>query len=112
MSFQETTTNKDAVSEIVGDILKDEDHPNTEILIYFEDGEWCITKDRRFYSHGLKMEDKVAHLEGIIEACKQELSKFTKPIDIHDMREIVNGVMYDLKVGMQKYKSNEIEWSK
>ncbi|PZT57402.1 hypothetical protein [Paenibacillus silvae] len=111
MSYQETTTNKEAVSEIVRDILKDEDHPNTELLIYFEDGEWSITKDKRFYSYGLKVEDKVKHLEGIIESCIKELQQFTRPIDSDDMGEIVNGVMYDLKIGMQKYQDREIEWS-
>lgn len=111
MSYQETTTNRETVSEIVRDILKDEDHPNTELLIYFEDGEWCITKDRRFYSYGLKVEDKVKHLEGVIESCMKELQHFTRPIDSDDMREIINGVMYDLKIGMQKYKNNEIDWS-
>ncbi|WP_339193887.1 hypothetical protein MKY95_19110 [Paenibacillus sp. FSL P4-0176] len=111
MSYQESTTQKDEVGQVVHSILKDEDHPNTEILIYFEDGEWCITKDKRFYSYGLKIEDKVKHLEGIIESCKNELQKFTKPIDIDDMREIANGVMYDLQTGIKKYKNNEIDWS-
>ncbi|MGV2887177.1 hypothetical protein [Paenibacillus taichungensis] len=112
MSYQESTAHKDEVGQVVHSILRDENHPNTEILIYFEDGEWCITKDRRFFSYGLKVEDKLSHLESIIESCKKELHKFTKPIDLDDMREIVQGVMYDLNIGMQRYENNEIEWSK
>ncbi|MGR6760329.1 hypothetical protein ACU1JV_00600 [Paenibacillus sp. T2-29] len=110
MSYQACTTNKEEVSDIVKFILHNEDHANTEILIYFDedDSEWTITKDKRFFSHGLKVEDKVAHLEKLIESCRQELFKFTKPIDVDDMREIINGVMHDLKDGMLKYSNNEI----
>ncbi|WP_311078158.1 hypothetical protein [Paenibacillus polymyxa] len=114
MSYQVCTTIKEEVSDIVRNILQNENHPNTEFLIYFDedDKEWTITKDRRFFSHGLKVEDKVVHLERLIESCRQELLKFTKPIDIDDMREIVNGVMYDLKDGMFKYSNSEFELSK
>jgi len=111
MSYQECTSNKEAVSEIIRNILKDEDHPNTELLIYFEDNEWCITKDKRFYSYGLKVEDKLVHLENLIRICEGQLKRIEDMTNIQNIKGILKDVAYGLNEGMVNYKNNKIEWS-
>ncbi|MGV6935907.1 hypothetical protein ACWA2B_10370 [Paenibacillus sp. CMM36] len=113
MSYQRCTSDKEEVSNIVKDILQDGDHLNTEILIYFDedDKEWTIIKDKRFFSYGLKFEDKLAHLENLIEMCSLELKDAEKVTSVDEHQCVVNDLIQKLNVGMLKYKNNEIEWS-
>lgn len=53
ISLHNSTKLKTATGSIVDDMLKNEEHSNTEVLIYFNDEEeWTIIKDRRFFSYG------------------------------------------------------------
>ncbi|MET3209710.1 UNVERIFIED_CONTAM: hypothetical protein ABIC26_002657 [Paenibacillus sp. PvR008] len=113
MSYQTCTSDKEEVSNIVKDILQNEYHPNTEILIYFDedDGEWTIAKDKRFFSHGFKFEDKVAHLEKLISMCHYQMLRIERMTNVYNIKGIVKDVAWELNDEMQKYKNNKIEWS-
>lgn len=114
MSLQNSTSSKKKVSCIVDEMLRNDDEPNTEVLIYFneEDNEWEIIKDKRFFSYGLKIEDKVAHLEKLVKMCYNQMSRINEMNNIVNIKGIVRDVAWELNDGMLKYKHNEIEWSK
>ncbi|MFB5758975.1 hypothetical protein [Paenibacillus medicaginis] len=56
MSCHDSTENKNEVAKIVDEMLLNEDHPNTEILIYFdeEDEDWTITRTIKLNGHNIK----------------------------------------------------------
>ncbi|QSF43447.1 hypothetical protein [Paenibacillus tianjinensis] len=113
MSEHASTGLKEEVGTIVDKLLKNEDRPNTEVLIYFdaEEGKWSITRDRRFFSYGLKVEDKLAHLEKLISMCYGQLVRTDDMTNIYNIKGILKDVAWELNDGMLKYKNNEIEWS-
>lgn len=113
MSLHNSTKFKTEIGSIVDDMLKNEEHPNTEVLIYFndEEEEWTIIKDRRFFSYGLTVEDKLAHLEKLVELCYHQMIRIGEMSNVGNIKGIVKDVAWELKDGMNKYKNNKIEWS-
>ncbi|MFL1672640.1 hypothetical protein [Paenibacillus dendritiformis] len=112
MSLHNSTKLKTEIGSIVDSMLKNEEHPNTEVLIYFNDEEeWTIIKDRRFFSYGLTVEDKVSHLEKMVEMCYRQMLRINEMSNVGNIKGIVKDVAWELKDGMNKYKNNKIERS-
>ncbi len=81
MSWQESTKKVSEVNTIVKEMIESTSiDDNVEILVYLEDGEWIITKDRKFFSLGYKLEDVIITQQKEIKNLQNEIASLKTTI--------------------------------
>lgn len=113
MSLHTATEHKNKIGTIVQSMIDAGDQTNLEVLVYFEDedNEWKITKDRRYFSHGFKLEDKINHLEKLISKIQSGLKHAQTAKNLHNTQGIIRDVQFEINESMSDYKNNDIEWA-
>lgn len=114
MSWQDSTYDRLKVPKLVDDMLYTSvEDENVEILISYEKEkkEWLVTKDKKFFSLGFKLEDRIKHLENLVHEVESKLMEASEEVMPKYTIKDVNRCLEYVRIEMEKYKNNQIEFN-